>query len=272
MKGILHFTKMEGGGNDFIVIDDTRAHIGNSASRIAKKICHRRYSIGADGLLVLKNGAPGSIKMKYYNADGSPASFCGNGARCISLYAHKKGMAPKKFILESDVGPIDVSINKEIVKIAMSQPKNLVRNIELKIDDKILILSSIDTGVPHTVIILDSYNGVSVEDIGRKVRFHTYFQPAGTNVNFIVKKSRHLIHVRTYERGVESETLACGTGAVAAALIAASKNFCDTPVRCKTIGGEELIVHFHKSNSEVPFKDVYLEGPAKISFEGEVSI
>lgn len=272
MKGFIRFTKMEGSGNDFVVIDDSISRLGYSFNTIARKLCRRKYSIGADGLLVLKKSRKADIKMKYYNSDGSSASFCGNGARCISQYAYKNKIVSKKFKLESDAGILDVLIKKHAVKIAMAEPKDLACGIELDIDGKKWMADHINTGVPHAVIFLEDYNGIDVNDLGRKIRLHEHFRPAGVNVNFVVRKSRNSILVRTYERGVEAETLACGTGSVAASLVSGIRGYCTSPVRVKTQGNEVLITYFSKSSEGTGVGDVYLEGPANIAFEGEIKI
>lgn len=272
MKGYLRFAKMEGGGNDFVVIEDTRSALGNSFSAMAKKLCRRKYSVGADGLLVLKKSKKADIKMKYFNSDGSLASFCGNGARCISQYAYKNKIVRKDFTLESDAGILDVKIKKDSVKIAMINPKDIMRNISLDVDGKKWAMDAVNTGVPHAVIFVDTFKGLDVEGIGRKVRFHKFFQPAGVNVNFVMKKNRNSIHVRTYERGVEAETLACGTGSVASSLIAGLKGCCISPVRAMTRGNDILITYFKKNAETQSISNVYLEGPAKVAFEGEIKI
>jgi diaminopimelate epimerase len=255
----LKFTKMVGSGNDFIVI--TGAPAGN-LPRLAKLLCDRKFGIGADGLLLLDKCKNADLSMRIFNADGSEAQMCGNGARCAAFFSGKS-----KAKLHTMAGIIHTEVNGAQVKIQLTAPKDIELDIPLIVNGRLLKVNFINTGVPHVVIFVNGINGIDVKHIGRSIRSHQMFLPRGTNVNFVEEKEKNLIQIRTYERGVEDETLACGTGSTAAALIMALKNNLDHLVKAKTQGGEILKVYFQKEDGE--FKKVWLEGSARIVYKGE---
>ena len=258
MKSI-KFIKMVASGNDFVVID--KKPDGN-LSRLAKLLCDRRFGIGADGLLLLN---PAKSNMRIFNADGSEAQMCGNGARCAALFSGKR--VGKLF---TQAGLIYTEVCADQVKIKLTDPKDIKLDISLKINARLLKVNFINTGVPHVVVFVHGIDRLDVRNIGRNIRYHAKFSPAGTNVNFVEQKDKNLIQVRTYERGVEDETLACGTGSAASALIFALKNGIDKLVRVKTQSGEILKVYFEKDKDK--FKNVWLEGNAKIVYKGEYDV
>jgi diaminopimelate epimerase len=269
------FYKMSGGGNDFVLFDNRDRSLPADYGAIAKKVCDRKFAIGADGLLAVETCGGADFRMIYYNSDGSRAEMCGNGARCIARFAHLLHVAPKKHTFLTDAGPISAEVNENSVKIKMGIPKDLALDFPLKFGDKEFHVSSLNTGVPHVVIHVDDIERTDVNALGRDIRFHKQFSPAGTNVNFVMKQDEHTLIVRTYERGVEGETLACGTGVVASSLISAARNMVEPPVSCLTRGGDTLKVHFSKPSGEgsaVVFGDVHLEGPATVCFKGEVEL
>jgi len=209
------------------------------------------------------------FSWRFFNADGSEAEMCGNGGRCAARFAVLKGIAGPRLSFETIAGTIRAEVAGTEVKIQLPPPKDLSLNVTLDGDGKSLTLHSINTGVPHVVVFVDDVEHVPVRDLGRMLRFHKRFQPAGTNVNFVSQKNPDMLHIRTYERGVEDETLACGTGSVAAALIAIAAGRAASPVRVATKSGEILKAYALEANP--PFSDVYLEGGAKIIYSGEMT-
>ena len=256
------FTKMVASGNDFVVTEN------NTLS--AKSVCDRKFGIGADGLLVLGKSRVADIRMRIFNADGSEAEMCGNGARCAAFYAASQRGDAKKISIETKAGIINAEVNKDIVKIKMTEPKGLNLDISIKVNDRDLRANFINTGVPHTVIFVSGIDRIDVDSIGRAIRYHKRFSPAGTNVNFVEVLGKDAIRIRTYERGVEGETLACGTGSTAAALIFAFKNNVENLVKVRTESKEVLKVYFNQEKNK--FKDVWLEGKAKIVYKGEYNV
>lgn len=256
----LQFTKMVGTGNDFVVIDCRDASCAGCCelSSLAKNLCRQKTGIGADGLLVLEKSKKDDFKMRIFNADGSEAEMCGNGLRCAALYAGKKG----KIKVETMAGMYEAQITgRDRVRIKMEEPKDLKQNLNIKVNKRIIRVNYIDTGVPHAVIFVHGIDDINVDPIGRNIRYHEEFKPRGTNVDFVEIIDNKNIKMRTYERGVEGETLACGTGAVASAIIAG----CPVSVHAK---GGILKVHFKNIKGKI--KDVYLEGEARKVFTGEV--
>jgi diaminopimelate epimerase len=261
---------MTGGGNDFVLFDNRKKVLTLNYSALAKKVCDRKFSVGADGLLVLENVENAHFRMVYYNSDGSRAEMCGNGARCISRFAYLLNAAPDKLQFITDAGPMSAEIMGETVKIKMSAPKDLKLDIALKFPDgKELQCSHMNTGVPHAIVYVTDIDKINPNELGPKIRHHKEFGPNGANANFVFHKDKHSLTVRTYERGVEAETLACGTGAVASSLISGAKSLVKSPVSCLTRGGETLKVYF-KMNEDKTFEEVYLEGPATVCFKGEI--
>ncbi|MFH1406937.1 MAG: diaminopimelate epimerase [Candidatus Omnitrophota bacterium] len=262
----MKFTKMVASGNDFIVIDKTSGRL----SALAVKLCDRRFGIGADGLLVLEEarGAGADFRMRIFNPDGSEPSMCGNGARCIALYAFKNKIAKKDMVFETLAGNIAAHVKGNSVKVKMSNPAGIKCNIPLTIGGKKLSVHRINTGVPHVVYFTDNLDRVDVSGLGRPIRYHKKFAPAGTNVNFVETLGKNKIKIRTYERGVEGETLACGTGSAASAIISALYKDAKAPVGVLTRSGEVLSVYFKKLGSK--FSELYLEGSVKVVFNGEV--
>jgi diaminopimelate epimerase len=266
--GKINFTKMVASGNDFVI-----AEIKNQKSKIkkfsalAKKICNRKFGIGADGLLILSKSKVSDIRMRIFNADGSEAEMCGNGARCVGLFKSEGRSQKARVRIETKAGIIDSQVRGDNVKIKLTRPKGIRLGIPIMVGTRLLKVNFINTGVPHTVIFVEGLDKIDVVNLGRMVRFHKNFTPKGTNVDFVEVLGKNLIGIRTYERGVEDETLACGTGAVASALICALKTKTGNKIRVLTKGGEVLTVYFRKQADR--FKDVWLEGQARIVYKGE---
>ncbi|MCX5705527.1 MAG: diaminopimelate epimerase [Candidatus Omnitrophica bacterium] len=261
----LSFTKMVASGNDFVVVD---AYQGSSASGyrdLAKKVCDRKFGIGADGLLVLSKSKLAKVRMRIFNADGSEAEMCGNGARCAALYTGKKNVR-----LETLAGIIEAIVSRDLVKIKLTDPYSLKLDLPVKIGSRSLWVNFINTGVPHAVIFVDGLENIDVHGLGRHIRNHKEFSPKGTNVNFIEVLDNDSIAIRTYERGVEAETLACGTGSTASALVFALRAGINKSVKVHTRSGEVLKVYFNRVDDE--FSDVWLEGNARIVYKGECHV
>lgn len=273
----IFFTKMQGGGNDFIIIDNrTNMTALENGKEAARRLCHRKFGIGADGLILIEN--PGTtrptthFRWRFFNADGSEAEMCGNGARCAARFAYLSQIAPAQMRFETLAGVIDAEIltDSNQVRIRLSEPKNLKTDIHLTLNDQTVTVHFIDTGVPHVVVFVSDLENSPVVESGRVIRYHNEFQPKGTNVNFVQVLSPFEIAIRTYERGVEDETLACGTGATASAILSAIKGLCKPPVQVKTQGGDVLIIDFRLLDDTA--KDVSLTGPAVMVFDGRISI
>ncbi|MBN1494039.1 MAG: diaminopimelate epimerase [Candidatus Omnitrophica bacterium] len=261
------FYKMCASGNDFIVIDNQDRSLKNPA-KVAKELCQRRLSVGADGLLVLEPSKKNDIKMRIFNADGSEAEMCGNGARCAALFCNRVLKFDQTFSMETLAGTIDAVIEKGSVKVKLPDPTDFRDLSPIEVQDGIFYFYFLNTSVPHAVIFEEFLEDISVPVIGREIRHHEHFEPEGTNVNFVRVIDQKTIEIRTYERGVEDETLACGTGATASAIVSALINKCKSPVSVKTKGGEVLTVSFdlHLYNVE----NVYLEGSAQFVYEGSI--
>ncbi len=263
----LRFTKMNASGNDFILINNfDRSLTREEGSFLAVRLCRRAISVGADGLILIEppysKGA--DFSWRFYNSDGSEAEMCGNGGRCAARFAFLEGLAEETLAFDTLAGLIRAKVFGKRIKIQLTEPKDLVLDLELDIRGKKFLVSFINTGVPHAVVFWDNLEEAPVESLGRALRYHKHFAPSGTNVNFVTKCGLGL-KVRTYERGVEAETMACGTGAVASAIVAVLKGFVSTPVEIFTRGGEVLKVYF--SLEENSARRVFLEGDTKLVYQ-----
>jgi len=263
------FTKMHGSGNDFLLIDNRRNILkGMNLKDLAVKVCDRHYSVGADGLIVIVPSKKADFKWRFFNADGSEAEMCGNGSRCAARFALLKKIVKKNMDFETLAGTIHAEAKKDTVKVQLTGAAGLRMNIAVPLDSGLRMGHFINTGVPHLVYLSKDLNSEDVDRIGRTTRYHELFKPAGVNVNFIQIQGRHKLRIRTYERGVEGETLACGTGSVAAALIAGSLGAASSPVEVLTWGGEKLIVSFEREGDG--FSAIHLEGNAVVICEGNL--
>jgi len=269
----LRFSKGHGTGNDFVLVADPEGVHAISAEQVAQ-LCDRHRGIGADGLLAVepaRNGA--DFRMRYYNADGGEAEMCGNGARCFARYARKvSGHAGEVLSFETEAGIIAARCEGDDVQIDMSSPHSYAVATTLDVPGGELTVHSVNTGVPHAVIFVDDLEAVDVVRLGAAIRYHAHFQPKGTNVNFAQAIAPGEISVRTYERGVEGETLACGTGVVACALIHHLESGQPSPVRVTVRGGDTLQVGFQAGASRGEFQNVTLTGPADFVFDGTVAL
>ncbi|HID95448.1 MAG TPA: diaminopimelate epimerase [Candidatus Latescibacteria bacterium] len=262
----LKFTKMTGAGNDFIVFDSRDGKIPEDRSEFVRRICQRRLSIGADGVLIVEASDKADFKMRYYNADGGEAEMCGNGGRCVSRYAYLKKIAPRKMTFETIAGLHYSEVVGEDVRLRMLDPHDINLRFGIELNEEEVTVNFANTGVPHVVLFVDNVSSVDVRTLGERIRNHKKFMPEGTNANFVQIIDPNHIKVRTYERGVEGETLACGTGVVAAAVIGGLLGRLKSPAEALTQSGITLKVHFDIIDNSV--KNVFLEGDAKIIFEG----
>lgn len=263
------FYKMSGSGNDFIIIDNRQSVVpSDNVSGFAAQVCRRRMSVGADGLILLEPSDCADFKWRFLNSDGSVAEMCGNGARCAARFAFLHGIAGEKMRFETLAGIIGAQVQGDEVKIRMTDPSDLVMTDELDTGQERVVYSSINTGVPHVVIEVDDLENAAVTSLGRRIRRHPRFAPAGTNVNFMAPLPDAAWAVRTYERGVEDETLACGTGIAAAALVLAVAKSLASPIRLKARSGTWLKVYFAREAES--FKDLFLEGDARIVCRGRM--
>jgi diaminopimelate epimerase len=272
----LPFIKMSGTGNDFIIIDHRRPLITPEAMpAFVAAVCRRKFSVGADGLIFIEASEQAHFRWRFFNADGSVAEMCGNGARCAARFAFMQGIAPAKMCFETLAGRIEAEVKGSQVAIKMTDPVQLRLSQTLMLEDSPLTLHSINTGVPHAVVFVDDIQQIDVRQVGRAIRFHEAFAPAGTNVNFVQQQSDHSLRVRTYERGVEDETLACGTGAVASAVLASLLGLIQSPVEIITSGGDRLSIlfaveAFPSGAGTQKVYNVFLKGPAHAVYRGEI--
>ena len=263
------FFKMHGGGNDFVLIDHRDLFIPEAEqSRFAQRLCAPKLGVGADGLILIEDSTRADFRWRFYKADGSEAEMCGNGARCAARFAVINGIAAPRLTFETLAGLIEAEVLNHQVRVGLADVGDFRFNVSIPLEKQTLDGHFMKVGVPHTVVPVENLEGTPVRQWGRQVRFHQMFQPAGTNVNFVRAKSPHTLEIRTYERGVEDETLACGTGAVAAALISARLGMVTSPVAVHTRGGEILVVSFHLQGEKI--KEVFLEGEALVVYQGEL--
>lgn len=262
------FSKLNGSGNDFLLIDARDGALdGIDRPAFASKVCDRTRSVGADGLIVIEASRSADFRWDFYNADGSRAEMCGNGGRCAARFAAARKIAGPEMAFETLAGTIRACVSGRRVKLQMTRPSGLAVDRSLSLGGESLVYSFLDTGVPHAVLFVPDVSRVDVAGIGRGVRRHEAFAPRGTNVNFAQPRDGELL-VRTYERGVEGETLACGTGAVASAILAAVRGIASPPVTVRTSGGEILKVYFDAGKEG--FGEVYLEGDTSWTFDGRL--
>lgn len=267
---MLRFSKMNGAGNDFVLIDNRVGDLQLAADQIVK-ICDRHRGVGADGVLVLERATNGAdFRMRYYNADGGEAEMCGNGARCFARYASRVAGPKEELSFETPAGVISATLQGELVRLEMSEPRDLRLGITIPLPDRQVAAHFVNSGVPHVVVPVDNLENVDVRALGSAIRRHDLFAPKGANANFLKERGERQIAIRTYERGVEDETLACGTGVVASALIFAALKNVNGPIGVLVRGGNELQVGFDRSGDQ--FKNVTLTGPADFVFEGTIDV
>ncbi|MBK7713163.1 MAG: diaminopimelate epimerase [Bacteroidales bacterium] len=257
---IIPFNKYQGAGNDFIIIDNRNGIFNPANTELINKLCNRRFGIGADGLMLISSDSRYNYEMKYFNSDGLEGSMCGNGGRCSADFAIRKGIAGNKLSFRAVDGIHNAMAEDNIIRLSMND-----------VNDTRLVNGSyfINTGSPHYVVFRKNIDSIDVNEEGRKLRWSPDFDPGGTNVNF-VETYGDGIYVRTFERGVEEETLSCGTGVTASAIVSVLSGHFDTNfVRVKTKGGD-MSVSFKISGKNI--SDIWLSGPATFVFEGKIEV
>jgi diaminopimelate epimerase len=281
---MLKFTKMVATGNDFIVVDNRRS-IVRARAEFARRYCGRHFGIGADGVIFIesvkvskyqsirvKNIQHPEFKMRIFNPDGSEAEMCGNGARCAAVFARRAGIAKNKnFSFQTLAGRIEASVAGQGARIGMEEPSGIELGKRITAGNRKIIVHYINTGVPHAIIIFGSgIDRLDLREIAPSIRYNRAF-PRGANVDFVQVLGRHRIKMRTYERGVEGETLACGTGAVASAVVSSLLGRVTSPVEVAVKGGL-LKIYFKRVNVSAcqRVNDVYLEGEARIVYKGVI--
>lgn len=267
---MLRFTKMNGAGNDFVLLDNRRGELSLTTAQIAQ-LCDRHRGVGADGVLLLERPANGAdFRMRYYNADGGEAEMCGNGARCFARFADRTVGPLSRLTFETPAGVIGAQIEGELVRLQMSDPQDMRLDLEIPLGGEVIHGSYIDSGVPHVVVPVARIDDIDVRSLGASLRHHPLFAPRGANANFTEQRGPHAIAIRTYERGVEDETLACGTGVVASALVFAAKENLNGPIEVLVRGGDLLQVDFNRTGDR--FGQVTLTGPADFVFDGTIEL
>jgi diaminopimelate epimerase len=264
------FAKMSGSGNDFVVIDNRKELVPRRSMRaFVKAVCRRGLSVGADGVIFIQASRRADFRWHYFNSDGGEAEMCGNGSRCAARFAALKKIAPKRMTFETLAGIIHADVGAKGVTVVLPLPHDLRLNVTVEVSGKSYDAHFLNTGVPHTVLLLDDVEAVDVQGLGRAIRFHPLFAPAGTNANFVRIDGPHRLTIRTYERGVEGETLACGTGSVAAAVMAGLLGKVTSPVTINTRGGPPLIVGFELEGHAI--RRVELTGEVRLVYEGKLT-
>ena len=273
---ILHFYKMTGAGNDFVMVDNRDLALSSVLTReTIAALCDRRFGIGGDGLIAVEptrvEGA--DVRMRYYNSDGGEAEMCGNGARCFTAFVHFLTEGKLSSIrFETLAGIVHGHMNPDgMVTVQLTTPKDMKLAALPPTDVVPATVHFINTGVPHAVAYLDSVDDIDLRKMGAYLRYHEAFAPAGTNANFACVLSPQHLKLRTYERGVEDETLACGTGMTATALLHAALTGAPSPIALDVAGGVTLSVAFTREGADT-FRDVTLTGPAVRVFEGHIEL
>ena len=268
----VRFWKLEGAGNDFLGLDGRAGGFKLKRQQIAD-LCDRRRGVGADGVLVVEKpkvrGA--DFRMRYYNSDGGEAEMCGNGARCFALLARAvSGRKGNVLRIQTQAGLVTLQIRGQEVQVSMTEPTKLRLGKKVVVAGRKLAVDFLNTGVPHAVLFVRSVRSIDVAKQGRAIRYHSAFAPSGTNVNFVEIGRGNRIHVRTYERGVEGETLACGTGVVAASILSNLRRGLRPPIQVATRGGDNVRVGFSMENGHA--RKVTLQGPARMVYRGVIHV
>lgn len=266
----LSFSKMAGGGNDFVVIDNRASRV-NDPGELTRRICTPHLSVGADGLILVETSPRATFRMRYYNNDGGLADFCANGTRCAARFAFLNVIAPRRMTIETDAGVVGAEVNENnTVTLSLPPPQDFVRERSVTAGGRSIRGSSITVGVPHYVVFLnDDLWTPDIVPLGRAIRTHPALAPAGANVNFVMVRDPNSIAVRTYERGVENETLSCGSGVVASVATSALFGKTRTPVQVLTRSGITLEVSFALNGDALA--DVRLRGDARLIYRAAVT-
>jgi diaminopimelate epimerase len=264
------FWKMHGAGNDFILLDHTRSAAWAIPPRQIRAWCQPHTGVGADGLIILQPPqSPGPhFRMQFFNPDGAEASMCGNGARCVARFACDHGIAPSNMHFETGAGHMQATVGARGVTLEMPIPTDIRIGQELRIDQLLQAFDFADTGVPHAILVCPDTDQIDILNLGSAIRRHPHFSPDGTNVDFVQVQPGNRLRIRTYERGVEAETLACGTGVAAAAVVTVCRGLVQSPVQVQTAGGDVLSVSVETKGKTIT--RLQLTGPAVYVFEGSL--
>jgi len=254
------FTKMHGAGNDFILIDDRALTFPVSDKAFLVRIGSRRTGVGCDGIILIQPSEVADLQMRFFNPDGGEQDMCGNGARCFARWAFDRGAAPRKMKIETRAGLVCAEVLGDQIRLILTDPTDWRMNIDAGLAGPV---DFVNTGVPHVVVRVDDLENMDISTVGKRLREHESFAPEGTNANFVKVEEDGTLSVRTYERGVEAETLACGTGATAAALVAAKHGWASLPVAVHCAGGYDLVIDSSASATT-------LTGGAEVVFDGEI--
>ena len=263
----INFFKMSGSGNDFIIVDNREGIVkNNDLSDFIARICRRKMSVGADGFILIEPSKNADFKWQFFNSDGSNAEMCGNGARCAARFAYVNGIAGQKLSFETDAGVVSGQVKDDRVKVKMPDPVELRLDYSIDLKNGPVTVCSVNTGVTHVVVMNETVEDINVFELGREIRFHKAFAPVGANVNFICQQKQGHLAIRTYERGVEDETLACGTGACAAVVTGQNLGLLDAEVDVRLPGGK-VMVSWHGGS-----EPAWLTGNAETLSEGFIEI
>lgn len=264
----ISFLKYQGSGNDFILIDDRSGFFPIEDQEAIRFLCSRHFGIGADGLILLQSSSLAHFRMRIFNADGLEADLCGNGLRCLVLYLKDLGFKEDSFQIETQNSIVSCSIQGETIRVELPPPQVLQWGLRIG-EETFYEVFVVNTGVPHAVVFVEDLQEYPVELIGKWIRSHSYFSPEGVNVNFVKLATDGTLHIRTYERGVEAETLSCGTGAAAAALVVCQKEKIPSFVRVMTRSGECLEFSITELSEG---KKIEMQGKASFVFEGRIEV
>ena len=254
------FTKMHGAGNDFIMVDDLGLSFPIEDKAFIQRVAARRTGIGCDGILLIQPSEVADFRMRFINPDGGEQDMCGNGARCIARMAFDRGIVSKQMAIETGAGVVKAEVLGDQIRLDLTDPSDLQLGVPLGLD---WAVDFVNTGVPHAVAWVGDPADIDVTKFGRLIRNHGHFQPNGTNANFAKVEADGSLSMRTYERGVEAETLACGTGATAVAVVAAQKGWVKLPVTVHCAGGFDLVIDSVQGAAT-------LTGGAAYVFDGEM--
>lgn len=263
----IQFSKYSGCGNDFILIDNRNLLFPKSNPQIISSLCHRQKGLGADGVVLLEQSRKADGFMRIFNADGSEADMCGNGLRCFVKWLKANGLERDLYSIETKAGFFSASINGSDVRVEMQPPKETEWNQTIHLGINKRIVHRMNTGVFHIVLLCEQIDDIDVEKWGKELRYFPKWEPEGSNVNFVEQINSQKIKIRTFERGVEGETQACGTGAVASALVVAGLNGLEGPIEVVTRSEKSLWVDFVQSQDG--FVSIFMSGPAEFVCSGE---
>jgi diaminopimelate epimerase len=262
------FCKLSASANDFIVLDNRESIFNDVAPELARRLCARRYSVGADGLILVENSNKASVRVRFFNPDGEEFNTCGNGGRCAARFALLSVISGRKLTLETNVGVIDADVLGSAVKLKFVDPQLIRLNLPIQVDSKQMVGHFVQLGDPHFVLYVKDIRRHPIVPLARKIRNNEAFSPHGTNVHFIEPITRQSFRIRSYERGIEDETLACGSGCVSAAVATHSSQQSDPPVTFEPQSSIPLVVHFHAQGM---YRDLYLEGDARLIYWGQLT-